>query len=50
LDVEHEEMVSLTIFVVKKRSRLFCQIREGDGVPQDCEVAAMSPNSVRWSD
>jgi hypothetical protein len=28
----------------------FCQIREVDGVPQNGEVAAMSPNSVRWSD
>jgi len=26
------------------------KFREVDGVPQNCEVAAMSPNSVRWSE
>jgi hypothetical protein len=43
MDVEHEEMVSLTTFFVKHGSRLFCQIREVDGVPQNGEVAARSP-------
>jgi hypothetical protein len=37
LDVEHEEMVSLTTFVVKQIQGLFCRIRAVDGVPQNLE-------------
>jgi hypothetical protein len=36
-------MIALTIIFVKHESRIFFGIREVDGGPQNCEVAARSP-------
>jgi hypothetical protein len=49
LDIEHEEKLPLTASFAKHVSRLFWQIREVDGVPQNCEVTAMSVPFVSLS-
>src|SRR5947207_2775524 len=45
LDIEHEVNVPLTTFFPSTDQSFFCQIREVDGVQQNCKVAIVWLNS-----
>ena len=49
LDVEHEERLSLTTFIVNQEVRQFLPISRSRWSTAHCEVGALCTNSVRWS-